>query len=162
MQSTSETMKKEHKPLRVWILVCRGEGGHGDSCRYPDHFITRREAQEFKSGEGGPHMKRMRVVELIERKREMSRQASCRSCGAPILWVRTKKNKSMPLDPKPTEAGSIIIRMGPRIGQETAIIETKDQREQRLKCHDPSGRTAFMPHWATCPTPEQHRKRIRR
>ena len=37
---------------------------------------------------------------------------TCRSCGAPIVWVKTAKGKKMPLDREPNEAGNITLMDG--------------------------------------------------
>jgi len=34
---------------------------------------------------------------------------SCRSCGAEILWVKTTKDKNMPLDAEPSGAGEFAL-----------------------------------------------------
>ncbi len=36
----------------------------------------------------------------------------CSSCGAPIIWIKTPKNKSMPLDATPNPDGNVVIREG--------------------------------------------------
>ena len=64
----------------------------------------------------------------------------CRGCGKP-----------MPLDPDPVEAGRVIVRMGPAMGQATAHSETAEETASRLKAKEPAARVAFMPHHATCP-----------
>lgn len=33
----------------------------------------------------------------------------CRSCGAPITWVSTTKDKAMPVDAEPSEHGNLMI-----------------------------------------------------
>ena len=45
--------------------------------------------------------------------------AKCRSCGAPIIWIKTQGGKSMPCDPdltmywqKPGAAGKIVTPNG--------------------------------------------------
>ena len=55
----------------------------------------------------------------------------CRSCGAPIDFVITPAGKYMPVDP----------------GKRVTIVT--DGGEVR---------SGLIPHWATCPTPEKHRK----
>jgi hypothetical protein len=85
---------------------------------------------------------------------------TCRSCGAPNLWAKTESGKTIPLDDAPpTEKGNIIIRMGPRQGQETAHVETKAETEARLKCPEPAGRTAYVSHYASCPQAKEWRTR---
>lgn len=81
----------------------------------------------------------------------MTAPVPCRTCGAPVLWVKTEKGARMPLDPEPVEGGRVIIAMGPQMGQETAHTETRGETGVRLKCKEPAARTAYMPHHATCP-----------
>lgn len=53
----------------------------------------------------------------------------CKSCNAPLVWLRTAAGKAMPCDPA------------------LVTIVTDDGRTVR-------GR---MPHWSTCPTAARHR-----
>ena len=57
-------------------------------------------------------------------------QQTCRSCGAPIRWLRTRSLKNMPVD-DPT--GQILP---------TAFFDPK----------------VHVSHFATCPNAERHRK----
>lgn len=66
--------------------------------------------------------------------------ATCRSCGAEILWVRTSKGRKMPLDAEPSKRVLVAEIEGMRVGQ---IRDT------------------FTPHWATCPNADEHRKDTR-
>lgn len=54
----------------------------------------------------------------------------CKSCGAPIVWAPTSRGRAMPCDP----------------GLRTVIT--------------PAGEVVrgLAPHWATCPSAEEHRK----
>lgn len=81
----------------------------------------------------------------------MTEQAKCRSCGQPILWVQMASGRSMPLDPEPTETGTIIIHMGPAIGMEKGRVQTKEETEDRLRRKEPAARVAYVSHFATCP-----------
>lgn len=36
-------------------------------------------------------------------------RAGCKSCGADVLWVETRKGKRMPLDPEENSAGNVVI-----------------------------------------------------
>ena len=55
----------------------------------------------------------------------------CKGCGADILWIKTKKNKSTPVD-----------------AQEITIYVTGTQSVVR----------GHQPHWATCPKADNFRK----
>jgi hypothetical protein len=59
----------------------------------------------------------------------------CSSCGAAIVWAPTAKGKAMPLD-LATEQRVIISR-------QTGLAHVVP---------------AYTPHWATCPSADQHRK----
>lgn len=83
----------------------------------------------------------------------------CKGCGKPIYWVETEKGARMPLDPAPVEAGRIIVRMGPHMGQATAHAETAEETAARLRCTEPAARVAFVPHHATCPDADLFRKK---
>jgi hypothetical protein len=64
----------------------------------------------------------------------------------------------MPLDLTPVPEGNVIIRMGPGLGQQTAIVETTTESETRRAQTIAAARLAFVPHWATCPTAAAHRR----
>lgn len=87
--------------------------------------------------------------------------ALCKGCLKPIFWVKTEKGRNIPLDKEPVEGGRVIVRMGPEMGKATAHIETAEEIAARLKCPEPAGRVAYMPHHATCPKAGQFRKRGR-
>lgn len=60
--------------------------------------------------------------------------SECKSCHAEIKWVDTKTGKKMPLDAKPFSA--VQVKEG--IGE---VIQV------------------YMPHWGTCPSAGQHRRK---
>jgi len=64
--------------------------------------------------------------------------AKCSSCGAAIFWAVTQNKKMMPLDVE---------------GVTKAIAEIDE--DGRIRC---DVRTAFTPHFATCPNAAKHRK----
>jgi hypothetical protein len=68
----------------------------------------------------------------------------CRSCGAPITWAITDQGKRMPLDAEPNPAGNV------RLTLTNAVVLRKDEVYDGPR---------FMPHWATCPNADQHRRR---
>jgi len=68
----------------------------------------------------------------------------CRSCGATIIFVKTAKGKSMPLDVQPADDGNIIVVDG------VAVY---------LKGEAPPNKLRWKSHFATCPQAAQHRKK---
>lgn len=71
----------------------------------------------------------------------------CSSCGASIIWLKTPKNKSMPLDATPDPKGNVVIRDG------LAVVLTAVEKAKPL-----DGKRRFLAHWASCPSAQQHRK----
>lgn len=74
------------------------------------------------------------------------RAQECRSCQAPIIWVRTTAGRRMPLDAQPTAQGNVVLRDG------VATV---------LSGPAPDG-NGRMPHHATCPDAAQWRRRGRK
>lgn len=68
--------------------------------------------------------------------------ASCRACGATIVWERTTAGKAMPLDEPPTAEGNVLVRDGV-----AHVLGPLDK-----EALDPAVRQQLrMPHHATCP-----------
>lgn len=64
---------------------------------------------------------------------------SCKSCDATIFFVETEAGKAMPLDAK-----------------EVQIVEVDPDRQYVI------GYTrGYLPHWATCPSAAQHRRKAK-
>jgi len=59
----------------------------------------------------------------------------CRSCGAQIIWVKMRGGKSMPVNPE-------RVRI---------VLANNDHTDGTVI-------TGHLPHWATCPNADQHRK----
>lgn len=81
----------------------------------------------------------------------------CRSCGAPMAWVRTSAGKLMPVDanedgsPRETPEGNVVITSPP--GRSTPTVEVLGPLEQMVET-----RPRFMPHHATCPQGREWRR----
>ena len=78
----------------------------------------------------------------------------CKSCGASIVWLKSPKGKWIPAD-----EGMIPYRKNP-IGRGRLINDDGEI----INCDlDPEKGTetgmARIPHWATCPYADSHRKR---
>ena len=76
--------------------------------------------------------------------------SKCRSCGAEIIWIRTKAGKNMPCDAMPryfaeADGGSITF-------------VTPDGEVKHGECMEP-GIMGYIPHWVTCPDAFKFRRR---
>ncbi|MFA5252767.1 MAG: hypothetical protein WC454_09320 [Phycisphaerae bacterium] len=58
----------------------------------------------------------------------------CKGCGQEIIWLKTDNGKMMPADPK-------LLKM---------LVLNSDQTV--------TVKTAYTPHWATCPKAAQFKK----
>jgi hypothetical protein len=80
--------------------------------------------------------------------------ASCRSCGALILWTVTEPGgKRMPVDVTPSDQGGFIINHRKRENKLIAI-HVANVAPDALP-----GRNRFTSHFQTCPNAAQHRKK---
>jgi len=70
--------------------------------------------------------------------------AKCKSCGAEIVWAKTRSGKNMPMDPKPER---LLVQVD-REASGTASWPVVEVRE------------VWRPHWATCPDATEHRRRL--
>lgn len=71
--------------------------------------------------------------------------ATCRSCGAPIVWVITEAGKRMPIDREPHPDGNVIPSVD-LDGKVRARVVTA-----------PFDGNAWRSHFVTCPNANQHR-----
>lgn len=87
--------------------------------------------------------------------------ATCRSCGAPIEFIRTPEGHYMPVDPKTvwidegTGNDTFVTHRGEVV--HGTIISDKDAELARKEGEILEG--AFVPHWATCKEPWNFRKK---
>lgn len=74
----------------------------------------------------------------------------CRSCRAPIRWVRmAASGRPNPLDPEPSERGNIVILED---GRGLVVIGA------RLEERRAQGVPLYLSHFVTCPDRERHRR----
>lgn len=73
--------------------------------------------------------------------------ATCKSCGAPIRFVKTPKGKWMPVDPQRVTTEDI----------DGDTIVTDDG--EILKGKEAASTVGYVPHWLTCVSPELFRRR---
>ena len=74
--------------------------------------------------------------------------ATCRSCGADIIWARTVPGgKLMPVNVEPSERGNLVLTGDSTIGFDVSVMDRKDD-----------GHEYYLSHYATCPQAGQWRK----
>lgn len=78
---------------------------------------------------------------------------TCRSCAAPIVWIRTKNGKSMPCDAKP-----LPFKYGGNTKLVTPFGEVVSCEVVKFKYSDKVEGYGYTPHWSTCNAPDSFRK----
>lgn len=73
--------------------------------------------------------------------------SQCRSCDAEILWCKTLKGKSIPVDPDPVKGGNLELVLQSATKPPRVVIHTSDPNITR-----------HISHFATCPNAKEHRK----
>ena len=67
----------------------------------------------------------------------------CKSCGAPIVWCRTRSGTRIPLDPEPVAGGNLVKDAFNVV----AFVQP-----------DMSATDRYVSHFATCPQAKTHRR----
>ena len=81
--------------------------------------------------------------------------ARCKSCGAEIVWIKTKLGRSMPCDEK-----LLPYREDPN-GGDFVITDRGETIRCTLQFEGLPTGLARKSHWATCKYPERHRRPLR-
>lgn len=78
--------------------------------------------------------------------------ATCRSCGAEINWIKTKRGKNMPVDPEEVEWGDAE-------NNDVLVSELGDVVHVSREIRDPHPNLRYyISHFATCPQGDDWRK----
>lgn len=79
---------------------------------------------------------------------------TCKSCGKPILWIRTRSGRSMPCDTQP-----VNYRIKP--GGSIKLVTPAGDVISCESVEDPAEATGwgYIPHWSTCNAPDTFRKK---
>lgn len=91
------------------------------------------------------------------------RIVNCKSCGAPIVWIKTQNGKNMPCDAAAVEyqenykGKSTVVTEDGRVLKATIIDRTGGGLLSPVI--DGKGYIPHWAHWATCPHAAQHRRR---
>lgn len=85
--------------------------------------------------------------------------ATCGSCSAPIIWARTEKGRSIPVDERPVLNGNLdlVPDADPREPPTAFVLDKQGFRA------GPGGTTQspflrYQSHFASCPDAAAHRK----
>jgi hypothetical protein len=76
--------------------------------------------------------------------------ATCRSCGAPVVWFRTPRGRATPVDPAPNPKGNVEL-----LHDGTCRVHGPVDAEAAQL----AGAELYVSHFATCPDAPQHRRR---
>ena len=74
--------------------------------------------------------------------------AECSSCGATIMWRKTIKGRSIPLDPHPDLRGNVVISE-----EGTALVYNNPAAIAPRYADAPR----YLSHFVTCPNADEHR-----
>lgn len=77
--------------------------------------------------------------------------ATCRSCGAEILWAKTTAGKNIPLDVESRPDGNVVLSRG--VGGFLARVLGSGPEADSL-----AGEPHYVSHFATCKDADQHRR----
>ncbi len=80
-------------------------------------------------------------------------ESKCRSCGAKIIFLKTKKGHMMPVNPIITRYAKVDG------GKEKIVLDNGDvvSCTTNVKAEDADG-VGYVSHFATCPFAHKHRK----
>lgn len=79
--------------------------------------------------------------------------ATCRSCGAQILWAKTESGRLIPLDPERRADGNLAMT-----GRQ--VRSTRQQLVPEVR-YVRAGSGSHVTHFATCPNAAEHREAAR-
>ena len=138
----SSTHREELALLRA-LVAEHGSEEHAIAVRALAGWLLRADQINERHGTMCNAIDKLRAE--VERLQTENREGSmgsevqkCRSCGAPILWVRTTTGKAMPVDAKP---------------EKRIVLDPADTGQ-------PTGRVVdtYVSHFATCPHAAKHRR----
>ncbi len=96
---------------------------------------------------------------MTRRARDCTEPSKCRSCGADILWARTKNTRTGATSWKPFDAVS-DNRPLDRGGGRFVLFVKKEKNYLRAEAFDFAlhhSQNRYTSHFATCPNADEHR-----
>jgi len=95
---------------------------------------------------------------MEQRDRKCTTPSKCRSCGADILWTKTRTGKNMPVDAVPDMrskdqgGGNLVLTLH---GGEFGELRSESYYPPK---HD-AKRNRYTSHFSTCPNAAEHRSK---
>ena len=77
--------------------------------------------------------------------------ATCKGCGARIVWLQTANGKMIPCDPRPVGYREREKAKGKVVAGDGRIVSCDFT-------NDPGAPTGYVPHFATCPKAADFKK----
>ena len=91
---------------------------------------------------------------MTEQPARLTRTTTCRGCGKPIAFIKTKNGKSIPVDPEP-------LTFIPELDYDKFVlmdgtVQRGQAAEETVKAETQTG---YRSHWATCPAADDFRRK---
>ncbi|OLT46524.1 hypothetical protein BJF85_16665 [Saccharomonospora sp. CUA-673] len=83
----------------------------------------------------------------------LQHSARCRSCNGRIVWARTADGERMPVDDTPARGGNVLLMLQ-GVQLVAGVLGKADATRRRA-----GGIELYVPHFATCPNADRHRRR---
>lgn len=83
----------------------------------------------------------------------MSGSAKCNSCGRPIIWAVSQRNKNIPWDAEPNAQRGTHVLVPDMHNGKVSFTSRQPRRG------DPVGTKLYVCHFATCPYADKHRRK---
>lgn len=80
--------------------------------------------------------------------------STCKKCGAQIIWIKTPRGKSMPVDAEPVTYWEKEKARGKVVTPNGEVISCEFTGELQTATG-----VGFISHWATCPFAENFRQK---
>jgi hypothetical protein len=77
--------------------------------------------------------------------------ASCKYCGARVIWAKTSKGKLMPMDASPVDEGEWALD-----------FQGDTSKPPRAHRAEAGTQLRYQTHWATCPSSKKARAEAQR
>lgn len=95
----------------------------------------------------------VKINEPAVRIQAAGRKATCRSCGASIIWIQTPRGKAMPCDSSP-----VYYKENKKGKDKIVLLNGETVSGEIVANVDEATGFGYKPHWGTCNNPDKFRK----